>query len=42
MGLGGVVGKVRKVLGVLTDLLLVGRKAGWWNKNNQIPTTKKK
>jgi hypothetical protein len=34
MGLGKVLGKVRKVLGVVTDLLLIGRGKGWWSEKN--------
>jgi hypothetical protein len=26
--------KIRKVLGVITDALLIGRKAGWWSKKH--------
>lgn len=32
MNLGNFFGKVKKVLSVLTDLLLVGRNRGWWKK----------
>jgi hypothetical protein len=27
----GLFGKIKLVLGKLTDLLLIGRSAGWWN-----------
>lgn len=30
------IGKIFKILGKLTDLLLVGRKAGLWSKNPTI------
>jgi len=30
----GVLGKVRKVLGKLTDLLIKGRQAGLWDRKN--------
>ena len=29
---------LKKVLGFLTDVLSLGRAAGWWNKTNTIPT----
>ena len=32
MPLGGIVAAVRKALGKLTDVLLIGRSAGWWQK----------
>lgn len=33
-------GKLKKILGVITDVLLIGRKRGWWQKN-QEPIKKK-
>jgi hypothetical protein len=30
----GFLGKIKKVLTVITDFLLIGRNAGWWDKNN--------
>jgi len=32
MGLGSALGKIKKVLTVITDLLLIGRGKGWWSK----------
>jgi len=29
--------KLRKILGILTDLLLVGRQKGWWKVRQQFP-----
>ena len=37
MNLGKVFGKVKKVLTVVTDLLLIGRAKGWWSKNQEGP-----
>ena len=34
----GVLGKARKILGKLTDLLLKGRQAGLWSEKDKIPT----
>ena len=34
MGLFSALGKVRKILGKLTDLLIKGRQAGLWDKKN--------
>lgn len=31
MSLGSVFGKIKKVLTVITDLLLIGRGKGWWS-----------
>jgi hypothetical protein len=31
-----ILGKLRKVLTVLTDVLLIGRKQGWWSKK-EVP-----
>ena len=33
--------KIKKVLGVLTDLLLIGRNKGLWSKDQTIETKKK-
>lgn len=27
--------KIRKILGVITDLLLIGRNNGWWDEHGQ-------
>lgn len=32
--------KVKPVLTVLTNLLMIGRNKGWWQKKNTIPTGK--
>lgn len=32
MNLGKIVSGVRKVLGKITDILLIGRNAGWWSR----------
>jgi len=42
MGLGGIVGKIRKVLGKITDLLNIGRKQGWWSKKHGLPVRRRK
>ena len=36
--IGGIWQAARKVLGILTDLLTVGRSAGWWDKSGGPPT----
>jgi hypothetical protein len=35
-------GKLRKLLGTLTDLLLIGRERGWWKKGKDKPWEGKK
>lgn len=42
MDLGKVFKGVKKVLGVLTDILLIGRGKGWWDKGHTIPVKKEK
>ncbi len=32
----GILGKARKVLGKLTDLLIKGRQAGLWSEKNKV------
>ena len=39
--MSGIWSKVRAVLTIATDLLLVGRKAGWWNKGPKPPGLEK-
>ena len=34
MNLLGVLGKIRKVLGAVTDALLIGRQKGWWDEGD--------
>ena len=29
--------KIKKILGVVTDILLIGRGKGWWSQNPTIP-----
>ena len=41
MNLGKIVSGVRKVLGKLTDILLIGRQQGWWSQKNQLPKRRK-
>lgn len=36
------VGKLKKFLGVLTDILLIGRKRGWWQHRDRLGRLKKK
>jgi hypothetical protein len=36
-----VLAKLKKVLTVLTNLLLIGRSAGWWSKSNTVETENK-
>ena len=31
--------KIRQILGALTDILLIGRKQGWWKRRGGIPPT---
>lgn len=33
--------KLKKILGVITDMLLIGRKAGWWKKGQDFPVPNK-
>jgi len=33
--------KIRKVLTVITDLLLIGRNKGWWKKDQDKPWERK-
>jgi hypothetical protein len=32
--------KIKKVLSILTDILLVGRNRGWWSRKNGPPKMK--
>jgi len=32
----GILGKARKILGKLTDLLIKGRQAGLWSEKNKV------
>ena len=41
MSVLNVLGKIKKVLGVITDVLLIGRNKGWWSKNQTIPKERK-
>ena len=41
MGIINVLGKVRKILGKLTDLLIKGRQAGLWSEDGTIVFKKK-
>ena len=41
MSLGGVFGKIKKVLTVITDLLLIGRGKGWWSQGQTVPKKEK-
>ena len=33
--------KLKKILGALTDILLIGRNKGWWKKGQDFPTPRK-
>ena len=31
-----ILGKLKKVLGALTDILLIGRNRGWWSRKQRL------
>ncbi len=33
----GFLKKIRKVLSVVTNVLLIGRNKGWWSKGHELP-----
>ncbi len=39
--MANIFGKIKKILTVITDLLLIGRGKGWWSERPTVPKEKK-